>query len=156
MVGSETAMPTRYSHTNIVARDPERLAKFYGTVLDCPQVAERRIEGAWLSRGMGLPDARLHVFHVRLPGCGDGDMPTIEIFGMDGLPDTPLSTPRRPGLMHTAWAVDDVHASLDRLVAAGGETLGEIDGTTIEGVGSVLFVYARDPEGNIVELQQFT
>jgi predicted enzyme related to lactoylglutathione lyase len=148
-------MPTRYSHTNIVAHDPERLARFYSDVLDCPKVAERRIEGPWLSRAMGLPDARLHVFHVRLPGCGDADTPTIEIFGMDGLAETPVSTPRRPGLMHTAWAVDDVNASLDRLVAAGGEPLGEIDGTTVDGVGSVLFVYARDPEGNIVELQQF-
>jgi glyoxylase I family protein len=148
-------MPTRYSHTNIVARDPERLAMFYSAVLDCPRVAERRLQGPWLSRAMGLPDARLHVFHVRLPGCGDGDMPTIEIFGMDGLADTPLSVPSRPGLMHTAFVVDDVHASLDRLLAAGGTRLGEIDGTTVEGVGSVLFVYARDPEGNIVELQQF-
>jgi glyoxylase I family protein len=148
-------MPTRYSHTNIVARDPERLATFYSDVLDCPQVAERRLQGPWLSRAMGLPDARLHVFHVRLPGCGDGDMPTIEIFGMDGLADAPLPVPSHPGLMHTAFVVDDVHASLDRLLAAGGEKLGEIDGTTVEGVGSVLFVYARDPEGNIVELQQF-
>jgi catechol 2,3-dioxygenase-like lactoylglutathione lyase family enzyme len=148
-------MPTRYSHTNIVARNPERLAMFYSDVLDCPRVAERRLQGPWLSRAMGLPNARLHVFHVRLPGCGDGDMPTIEIFGMDGLEDTLLSVPSRPGLMHTAFVVDDVHASLDRLLAAGGGKLGEIDGTTVEGVGSVLFVYARDPEGNIVELQQF-
>src|SRR6476660_9166541 len=148
-------MPTRYSHTNIVARDPERLATFYSDVLDCPRVAERRLQGPWLSRAMGLTDARLHVFHVRLPGCGDGDMPTIEIFGIDGLADAPLPVPRRPGLMHTAFVVDDVHASLDRLLAAGGEKLGEIDGTTVEGVGGVLFVYARDPEGNIVELQQF-
>jgi catechol 2,3-dioxygenase-like lactoylglutathione lyase family enzyme len=148
-------MPTRYSHTNIVARNPERLAEFYSNVLDCPRVAERRLQGSWLSRAMGLPDARLHVFHVRLPGCGDGDMPTIEIFGMDDLGDAGPGAPNRPGLMHTAFVVDDVHASLDRLLAAGGEKLGEIDGTTVEGVGAVLFVYARDPEGNIVELQQF-
>ena len=148
-------MPTRYSHTNIVARDPERLARFYSEVLDCPRVAERRLQGPWLARAMGLPDARLHVFHVRLPGCGDGDMPTIEIFGMDGVADTPPSVLSRPGLMHTAFVVDEVHASLDRLLAAGGSKLGEIDGTTVEAVGSVLFVYARDPEGNIVELQQF-
>ena len=148
-------MPTRYSHTNIVARNPERLATFYSDVLDCPRVAQRRLEGPWLSRAMGLPDAGLHVFHVRLPGCGEGDIPTIEIFGMDGLADAGPSVPNRAGLMHTAFVVDDVHASLDRLLAAGGAKLGEIDGTTVEGVGSVLFVYARDPEGNIVELQQF-
>jgi catechol 2,3-dioxygenase-like lactoylglutathione lyase family enzyme len=146
-------MPTRYSHTNIVARDPEGLAAFYSEVLQCRRVAERHIGGPWLGRAMGLPGAALHVIHVLLPGCGE-DGPTLEIFGMEGLPDAPRMVPRSPGLMHTAFAVDDIRGTLARLLSAGGETLGEIAAADVDGVGHVEFVYTRDPEGNIVELQE--
>jgi catechol 2,3-dioxygenase-like lactoylglutathione lyase family enzyme len=147
-------MPTRYSHTNIVAQDPERLATFYSEVLDCPRAVERHLSQPWLGQGMGLPGARLHVIHVSLPGCGDGGA-TLEIFKIEGLEDEPRTGPRRPGLMHTAFAVDDIRETLSRLLAAGGETLGEIAEADLEGVGHVAFVYARDPEGNIVELQEY-
>jgi catechol 2,3-dioxygenase-like lactoylglutathione lyase family enzyme len=60
----------------------------------------------------------------------------------------------RPGLMHTAFVVDNIRQTLDRLLAEGGSLLGEIVETEVEGDGRVAFVYARDPEGNIVELQQ--
>ena len=56
--------------------------------------------------------------------------------------------------MHMAFEVNDIDERLARLLAAGGETLGEIVSATVEGVGDVRFVYARDPEGNIVELQE--
>ena len=147
-------MAVRYSHTNIVARDPEHLAAFYTEVFECRRAAERRLAGEWLARGMGLPGARLHVIHVALPGLG-ADGPTIEIFRMDDIGSSEPAAPTRPGLMHMAFAVDDIHATLERLLGAGGETLGEIAEADVEEVGRVDFVYARDPEGNIVELQEF-
>jgi catechol 2,3-dioxygenase-like lactoylglutathione lyase family enzyme len=103
---------------------------------------------------MGVDCGSLHVIHVRLPGCEQEDGPyggpTIEIVGMDDVLDSPRPTPRSPGLMHTAFVVDDIRSTFARLLAAGGETLGEI--APIPSGGE--FVYARDPEGNIVELQQ--
>jgi predicted enzyme related to lactoylglutathione lyase len=147
-------MPTRYSHTNIVALDPERLATFYSDVLGCPRTAERHLSDPWLGRGMGLPGARLHVIHVSLPGCGDNG-PTLEIFSIDGLADAPRPGPLRPGLMHTAFAVDDIRETLSRVLAAGGKALGEIAEAEVDGVGQVAFLYAWDPEGNIVELQEY-
>jgi glyoxylase I family protein len=148
-------MTTRYTHTNIVARDPERLAQFYSDVLDCQRSAERQLTEEWLGRGMGLPGTTLKVIHVRLPGTGEGEAgPTIEIFRMPDLKDGERSVQDRPGLMHMAFEVDDIDERLARLLAAGGETLGEIVSATVEGVGDVRFVYARDPEGNIVELQE--
>jgi glyoxylase I family protein len=148
-------VPTRYTHTNIVARDPERLAQFYSDVLDCRRSAERELSEEWLGRGMGLPGTSLKVIHVRLPGTGDGEVgPTIEIFRMPDLKDGERSVQDRPGLMHMAFEVDDIDERLARLLEAGGETLGEIVSATVEGVGDVRFVYARDPEGNIIELQE--
>jgi len=37
----------------------------------------------------------------------------------------------------------------------GGGSVGEIISTEIRGVGNIEVVYARDPEGNIVELQKW-
>lgn len=103
---------------------------------------------------MGLAEARVRGIHLHLPGCGD-DGPTLELFALEA-PETAEADERavnRPGLMHLAFTVDDIHATLDRLLEAGGERLGEIAEAVVAGVGRADFVYARDPEGNIVELQ---
>jgi len=57
-------------------------------------------------------------------------------------------------LMHLAFFVDDIRHTLENLVSAGGESLGEIASVQIPDGDRVEFVYARDPEGNIVELQE--
>lgn len=147
---------TRYTHTNIVACDPERLARFYIDVLDCELSARRHLSEEWLGRGMGRPGTTLDVVHVRLPGLGGGeDAPTIEIFRMPDIKEGSATVHDVPGIMHMAFAVEDIHERLHRLIDAGGEPLGEVVSATVEGVGDVRFVYARDPEGNIVELQEY-
>lgn len=113
---------------------------------------DRRLEGDWLGRGMGLRGASVRGIHLRLPGCGDAG-PTLELFEL-GEPGAADERPvNRPGLMHIAFTVDDIHVTLDRLLGAGGSRLGEIAEAAVAGVGRADFVYARDPEGNIVELQ---
>jgi predicted enzyme related to lactoylglutathione lyase len=61
-----------------------------------------------------------------------------------------------PGFAHVAFAVDDVEQALETVISAGGGSVGEIATTEVDGVGSVQVVYARDPEGNIVELQKWS
>jgi len=148
-------VPTRYTPTTLVARDPSGLAAFYTAVFDCVQTGPpRALGGESLERGMGLAGARVRGLHLRLPGHGD-DGPTLELFALDELEPAVPRVVNRPGLMHLAFSVDDVRATLDRLVAAGGEAVGEIAEVEVAGVGTAGFVYARDPEGNIVELQEW-
>jgi len=52
--------------------------------------------------------------------------------------------------------VDDVDKALQAVVAAGGGAVGEIATAEVKGVGLLRVVYARDPEGNIVELQKWS
>jgi catechol 2,3-dioxygenase-like lactoylglutathione lyase family enzyme len=144
----------RFSHANIVARDPDALARFYTDVFECRRVIRRQWDNDWIGRGMGLPGARLDVIHVALPGLDDAGA-TIEIFRMQELREAERPVQDRPGLMHLAFTVDDIESSVRRVVEAGGETLGEVVHADVAGTGAVAFVYARDPEGNIVELQQF-
>jgi catechol 2,3-dioxygenase-like lactoylglutathione lyase family enzyme len=143
---------TTFSHTNIVARDVERLGAFYTEVFGCVMSGpERDLAGEWLERGTGLPGARIRGIHLRVPGHGD-DGPTLELFSVAALEPAVPSIVNRAGLMHIAFSVDDVAGTLDRIVAAGGEALGEIVEANVAGVGRADFVYTRDPEGNIVEL----
>lgn len=142
-----------FSHANIVARDPEALAAFYIEVFDCEMSGPKRhLEGEWLGRGMGLPGAVVDGIHLLLPGHGE-DGPTLELFSLGDLEPAAAEAMRRPGLMHLAFTVADIEATLAKLLAAGGEKVGEIAEAHVEGVGDADFVYARDPEANVVELQ---
>jgi len=60
------------------------------------------------------------------------------------------------GFGHIAFAVDDVDEALQAVIAAGGGAVGEVATAEVKGVGLIRLVYARDPEGNIVELQKWT
>jgi predicted enzyme related to lactoylglutathione lyase len=51
--------------------------------------------------------------------------------------------------------VDDVSEVLARVLQHGGSTLGDLVETDIPGAGHLTFVYAHDPDGNIIELQNW-
>ena len=144
-----------YVHTNLVARDWRRLAAFYTAVFGCEvRGAERALHGAWLEVLTGLAGARLEGVHLGLPGHGDGG-PTLEIFTYGETEESPAAGPNRVGYGHIAFRVDDVPAALRRILDNGGETLGGPVRTTVAGEGELEVAYARDPEGNIVELQRW-
>lgn len=148
-------MPTRYAHTNIIASNWRSLAAFYTEVFGCVVVPpERQQSGAWLARGTGVEDAALEGVHLRLPGHGDSG-PTLEIYSYQTMLDKPLSAANRQGLGHLAFEVDDVAAILDKVLASGGSALGERVTREVRGAGTITFVYACDPEGNILELQSW-
>ena len=147
-------MSVRYAHTNIVAEDWRRLAAFYRAVFACePVPPERDQAGEWLARATGVPGAALRGVHLRLPGHG-ATGPTLEIYSYGAMTDGP-TTPaaNRKGLGHLAFEVDDVAVTLAQIGVHGGRTLGEVVVREIAGVGTITFVYAADPEGNILEIQ---
>lgn len=146
----------RYVHTNIVARDWRRLAAFYQHVLGCvPVPPERNLAGSWVGDATGVPNAQIQGMHLRLPGCGD-EGPTLEIFQYDPTMGQPPTAINRPGLGHLAFAVDDVDAAREAIIAAGGGLVGNTVSVPIQGAGHIIFVYATDPEGNILELQHWS
>jgi glyoxylase I family protein len=143
----------RYAHTNLVARDWRALAAFYEEVFGCTRVPpERDMSGPWLDRATGLRRAHLTGVHLRLPGHGPAG-PTLEIFSYDDLRPQGEPVANRLGFAHLAFQVDDAARTLARLLAAGGGRLGEVVTTEVAGAGRLEVVYARDPEGNVLELQ---
>ena len=65
------------------------------------------------------------------------------------------TTPNRKGYGHLAFEVNDVAAILQKLLKNGGSKQGEISGKKVEGVGYITYTYAKDPEGNIIEIQNW-
>lgn len=148
-------MATKYAHTNLIAKDWKRLVKFYQEVFGCaPVPPERDLSGDWLDEATGLTKSHIRGMHLRLPGHGD-DGPTLELFQYDNMPDHPVVAPNTPGFSHIAFAVDDVREVAENVLANGGSAVGQIAVRDVQGVGVLTFQYLADPEGNIIEVQNW-
>ena len=148
-------MTIRYVHTNLIARDWRALDGFYRVVFGCTPVGpERDMGGEWLERTTALPGAWLRGQHLRMPGCGE-DGPTLEIFEYTQMPAHPQVAPNTPGFSHIAFHVDDVAAVAREMLVHGGSPVGELTVREVAGVGTLTVRYMADPEGNIIELQNW-
>ena len=146
----------KYVHTNLTARDWRALVRFYCDVFGCvPKMPERDLSGAWLDDLTSLTSAHLRGLHLLLPGF-QMEGPTLEIFGYDQMVSGTIPVANKPGFGHIAFLVEDVGASLEAVKSAGGGSLGKVVETKVFGVGVLKVVYATDPEGNIIELQNWS
>jgi catechol 2,3-dioxygenase-like lactoylglutathione lyase family enzyme len=146
----------RYVHTNLIAQDWRRLANFYCEVFECRPIGpERDLHGEWIGKMTALPGVRIKGVHLRLPGHDAGG-PTLEIFSYEPA-NLAAAQPavNRQGLGHLAFHVDSVEATLQKLLENGGGQLGELIVRDYGGLGVLTAVYARDPEGNIIEIQNW-
>jgi glyoxylase I family protein len=149
-------MNITFAHVNIIANDRRRLSFFYQDAFGCvPVPPQRNISGPWLEAGTAVPGAHIQGEHLRLPGLGPAG-PTLEIFSYDLMLLKPDAAANRLGLGHIAFQVPDVTASLKRVVVHGGKAIGSVTSVPVAGKGVVTFVYAADPEDNIVELQSWS
>jgi predicted enzyme related to lactoylglutathione lyase len=145
-----------FGHLNLIARDWRALARFYQDFFGCtPVPPERDYRSADLDRGIGLRNAHLTGVHLRLPGHGDHG-PTLEIYSYDELAERVPTAINRPGFAHIAFAVDDVAAAREQILAAGGRSVGDVVTLTVKTGAKVTFCYVTDPEDNIVELQSWS
>jgi len=142
----------KYVHTNIVARNWRLLSGFYINVFLCiPITPERNLKGEWLERGTGVKNASLQGIHLLLPGYNI-DGPTLEIFQYQENENKPYTVANREGFGHIAFSVENVEAVLEKMISCGGTRFGDVVRKEF-GDKVLIFTYAKDPEGNIVELQ---
>ncbi|MDD3206405.1 MAG: VOC family protein [Lachnospiraceae bacterium] len=145
----------RYVHTNIIARDAAKLVEFYKKVFDCKSIGETRdLSGEWLDQMTGVKNSHITGEHICLPGYGE-DHPTLEIFSYD-MVEGDIPHTNKIGIAHLAFETDDVEDKLKELLVAGGSQYGELVKTTYEDGRNAVFVYAADPEGNIIEIQSWS
>lgn len=143
-----------FAHTNLISNNWRRLADFYIRVFGCtPTGPERDISGPWLDKATGIRNARIRGIHLALPGYESS--PTLEIFQYNEIAERTDNPPNQKGFGHIAFRVADVREVLAHLLEQGGSQVGQVVTADIEGAGTITFVYARDIDGNIVEIQQW-
>lgn len=146
---------TRYVHTNIIARDADKLIEFYKDVFGCRSIGEKRnIRGTWLDKMTGISNAHIVGEHLVMPGY-DEDHPTLEIFSYDQMEGDSNHSINAYGIRHIAFEVDNVAETLEKVLARGGSMVGELVHADYEDGRKATFVYATDIEGNILELQSW-
>ncbi len=144
----------RYAHTNLIARDVRALIDFYQTALGCERIGQTRdLSGEWLDRLTGISGAHIVGEHLALPGCDETC--TLEVFQYDSDAPAAVRAINAPGFQHIAFEVDDVARALSDVIAHGGGQVGECVSVNYPDGRRATFVYATDPEGNIVELQSW-
>jgi catechol 2,3-dioxygenase-like lactoylglutathione lyase family enzyme len=147
---------SKYAHTNLIAKDWKKLSLFYQNIFGCtPVPPERHYKGSDLEKGIGIPHAQLDGVHLHLPGY-DENGPTLEIFNYNILHEKPATAVNRPGFGHIAFIVDDVAQARQDVLAAGGNAVGEIVTHQPSPQSKVTWCYVTDPEGNIIELQNWS
>jgi catechol 2,3-dioxygenase-like lactoylglutathione lyase family enzyme len=145
----------KYVHTNLITLNWKKLAEFYENVFGCVRIPpERNLSGKWIDDATEIPDVHINGVHLRLPGY-EGNYPTLEIFQYNVIEKNEERKINHPGFGHIAFLVDDVHFALKEIISHDGSKLGEIVETQIPGVGFLTFVYAKDPDGNFIELQSW-
>ncbi len=139
------------SHVSLTARDALALSSFYQAVFDLVERRPpRRLAGEAVWRGNGLPGVEILVVWLEEP---EQTGPFLEIMQYTTTVDRGSPAVNEPGFAHLAFEVADIHETLERVLRFGGCLQGQV---TNFGTGQAprLIVYVRDPEGNILELDQ--
>lgn len=145
----------KYIHTNIIAKDWEKLSKFYQDVFGCVPLQPRRdYTGDWIECLVGIKGVHVVGEHIALPGYdGQENAPTLEIFTYS-VPGTsgPLEV-NCYGFAHICFIIDRNPGNLEllaeKIVAHGGSILSTFPEDQL---GKLVCLYTKDPEGNIVEV----
>lgn len=150
-------MQINFVHVNLIAKDWRKLADFYIQVFGCvPVPPERHLSGEWVEALTGLDQVKIDGIHLALPSFESGPQVTLEIFQYNQFPEDTEKAIHQPGFAHIAFHVDDVPEILETLKTYGGSCLGKLVERKMNGLGLLTVVYARDPEGNIIELQNWS
>lgn len=145
----------KYTHTNIISNDWKKLAEFYVKTFGCKILPPiRKQSGDWLSKGTGVKNAKLEGAHLLLPGYGPKG-PTLEIYQYEIVEEQKAVNPNKRGYGHLAFEVENVEEVLMDIKKNGGSEFGKLTSRVVKEVGKITFVYARDPEGNLIEIQKW-
>jgi catechol 2,3-dioxygenase-like lactoylglutathione lyase family enzyme len=137
-----------FDHTSFTVPDLDEAVRFWSALGFAGADIVRR-DALWVEKVTGVPGARIRVAHL----FGHGHhMEFIEYAG--GSRDPAAALPDRPGVAHVCLKVDDIYATFDTMLAAGGRRLGEMTEIRQPEMKPCRAGYLRDPNGIIIELLQ--
>lgn len=135
-------------HVGIVVQDIDTCLRFWRDVMGLKIVADFQEQGGFIDTVQALKGVRLRMVKLSAP---DGS--TIELLKDHGHPTPPPEQNRLcdRGLRHVAFTVADVSRTWQVLSQGGHETLSE---PVSSPDGKARLFFARDPEGNLIEIVQ--
>lgn len=145
----------RYIHAGLIAKDWKKLSEFYIKVFRCkPTGRYLNLTGEWINRLTAIDKVKIIGTHISLPGCENGE--TLEILEYKpGSFRNKTAQINNQGFSHIAFEVTELNDVLQKVIEYGGSQLGAVIENDYEGIGLLTLVFAKDPEGNIVEIQSW-
>jgi catechol 2,3-dioxygenase-like lactoylglutathione lyase family enzyme len=141
-------------HTTIATGDADRLLHFYRDLLGFKEIFRLQIEGEEMEelaeKVLGLKNVSAREI---LLNAGNTVIEIWQYTNPPGKPGDPNVRPCDHGLRHICLDVTDIHGEYERLKAAGMTFNSPPQDIEVEG-GTVRAAYGRDPDGNIVEIQE--
>ncbi len=140
-------------HTGITVSDLDRSIPFYRDVLGLQMSLgpTEVFEGEALSRGLGVPDARLRLAVFKV---GDGELELLEYLHPGSPVDCPMPG-NTLGQMHVAFEVDDMRAKVEELQAKGIRFMSAPNEVHEGPLNGWTWVYFTDPDGITLELIEY-
>jgi glyoxylase I family protein len=144
----------RFRHVAVVANDLRKLVDFYTQILGFEVKRRYEVKSADFQNGIGVPGAEATGVHLTMPNS-DVELEMFQFTApLMNFSRSPLPA-NQPGYRHMALVVDNLQDAYLELKTKGIPFLSEpITFKEPKEVAGFQFVYFRDPEGNIVELNQ--
>lgn len=145
-------------HFSFTVRDIAETVDWYTRVLGLELVHQQTGDNDYTRTLVGVPDAVLRVAQFKIPGLdskySSHMLEMVEYVGRAG--DERAHPVSRVGGAHLGFVVTDIHARYRKLKSAGVEFVNPPVRIT-EGVNEGGYAcYFRDPDGNTLELLQFS
>ena len=143
----------RFRHVAIIVEDLDRMVEFYTRVLGLELKRQFEIESEEFREGIGIEDAKARGAHLMVPDSNI-EIELFQFIHSQGVKEK-ASIANMIGYRHIAFIVDDLDKSFEILKGNGVEFFSDpITVNEPESVRGFRFVYFRDPEGNIIELNK--
>ena len=151
----------RVDHVNVVVDDLAAMTAFYRDVLGMTVTKQATISGDWIAAVTGYDRVEADVVYLAAdPDAGSATgVELIRYRAPDGERPDGLGAPNTKGIRHIAFRMHDLDAAVSALRAAGADVLSAAQDVSAQQVDYAAqrkrIVYARDPEGNLLEFCDF-
>jgi glyoxylase I family protein len=136
----------KVTHIGVCVSDMERSKRFYCDVLGFRYVRELRVEGEPSETLLRLRDVKVHAVYIERDGF---ELELLHYESPRSLKPPPAHAMNDLGFTHLSVQVPDIEEAMAALEAAGVEV---IRATFIKVGGVGVAVFARDPDGLLIEL----
>lgn len=143
-----TVSPLSVGHVGITVSDLDRSVRFYRDALGFEVSRPVQVSGPFFEKVTGVPGCVIDVVFAR--GLGH----IIELLCFRAPADRKTSTLRScdPGFWHLCLKVKDIEQAVRAIRASGYEALSEVQTAVDPPAQGLRVVYARDPDGVVLEL----